>query len=69
MKPGLYIAPAGTPLDGEGWVELDGYISEDGIHTAPRQGREERHSPPAYVMPPPPYPTGNLATQKRRKRL
>lgn len=69
MKPGIYMAPAGTPLDGKGWVELDGYISEDGIHAAPQKGWTDWDAPAKEVQPPPPYPVQNIATQKRRKRL
>lgn len=77
IRPGFYYLPnltdpkAPTVAELNAGVDLshiltiDGYIPTPWPHMAPGKGWDE----PAYVMPPPPYPTGNIATQKRRKRL
>lgn len=77
VRPGFYFLPnladptAPTVAELNAGVDLshiltiDGYSPTPWPHMAPGKGWDE----PAYVMPPPPYPVGNIATQKRRKRL
>lgn len=77
IPPGFYFLPglvdptAPTVAELNAGVDLshiltiDGYSPTPWPHMAPGKGWDE----PAYVMPPPPYPIGNIATQKRRKRL
>lgn len=77
LRPGIYILPSladptaptiaelNAGVDISKAVTIDGYSSDPWPHMAPSKGWDE----PKYVMPAPPYPTGNIATQKRRRKL
>lgn len=72
IPAGSFNPTAPTVADLEAGFDISDYISHDGYspdpwpHMAPGKGWDE---PAKYVMPPPPYPIGNIATQKRRRKL
>lgn len=83
VRPGFYYVPAGSydpaaptmadlaeAVEISNFAEFTGLAFDDMAETMRRMGDAVRNSAShGYVMPPPPYPTGNIATQKRRRKL
>lgn len=80
IPPGFYFLPtladptAPTMADLNAGIRLDGVVENveaftDALHAIGQAALNAMRAAPKYVMPAPSYPTGNIATQKRRRKL